>query len=100
MFDQDFGHLCSWKTFPYPKHSVKSTSPDTENHDKNGYVKLYDDKNFIMTNVDNSDTTCTKHELHEQARHLRPATSEHCSALLVVVLLVDLVSHHIGSSRP
>ena len=42
---------------------VKSTSPDTENHDKNGYVKLYDDKNFIMTNVDNSDTTYTnKHK--------------------------------------
>ena len=38
---------------------VKSTSPDTENHDKNGYVKLYDDKNFIMTIVDNSDTTYT-----------------------------------------
>ena len=38
---------------------VKSTSPDTENHDKNGYVKLYDDKNFIMTNVDNSDTKYT-----------------------------------------
>ena len=42
---------------------VKSTSPDTKNHDKNGYVKLNDDKNFIMTNVDNSDTTYTnKHK--------------------------------------
>ena len=44
---------------------VNSTSPDTENHDKNGYVKLYDDKNLFMTNVDNnnSDTTCTnKHK--------------------------------------
>ena len=30
-----------------PTGSVKSTSLDTENHDKNGYVKLYDDKNFI-----------------------------------------------------
>ena len=38
---------------------VKSTSPDTENHDKNGYVKLYNNKNF-MTNVDiNSDTKYT-----------------------------------------
>ena len=43
--------------------SVKSTSPDTENHNKNGYVKLYDDKNLIMTNVDNCDTTYTnKHK--------------------------------------
>ena len=45
--------------------NVKSTSPDTENHGKNGYAKLYDDKNLIMTNVDNdnSDTTYTnKHK--------------------------------------
>ena len=44
---------------------VKSTSLDTEDHDKNGYVKLYDDKNIFMTNVDNdnSDTTYTnKHK--------------------------------------
>ena len=44
---------------------VKSTSPDTENHDKNGYAKLYDDKNIFMTNVDNnySDMTYTnKHK--------------------------------------
>ena len=38
-------------------HRVKSTSPDTENHYKNGYVN---NKNFIMTNVDiNSDTKYT-----------------------------------------
>ena len=37
-----------------PTGGVKSTSPDTENHVKNGYVKLYDNKNFIMTNVDNN----------------------------------------------
>ena len=51
-------------TFIVKAHeSVKSTSPVTENHYKNGYVKLYDDKNLIMTNVDNSDTTCTnKHK--------------------------------------
>ena len=43
--------------------SVKSTFLDTENHCKNGYVKLDDDKNLIMTNVDNSDTTYTnKHK--------------------------------------
>ena len=42
---------------------VKSTSPDTENHDKNGHAKLYDDKNIFMTNVDNCDTTYTnKHK--------------------------------------
>ena len=35
---------------------VKSTSPATENHNKNGYVNY---KNFIMTNVDNSDTKYT-----------------------------------------
>ena len=36
---------------------VKSTSPVTENHYKNGYVTY---KNFIMTNVDiNSDTKYT-----------------------------------------
>ena len=57
-----------------PTGGVKSTSPVTENHDKNGYVKLYDDKNFIITNVDNSDTTYTNkndtnnhnaHDLHK-----------------------------------
>ena len=46
-----------------PTVSVKSTSPDTENHDKNGYAKFYDDNNLFMTNVDNSDTTYTnKHK--------------------------------------
>ena len=41
--------------------SVKRTSPDTENHEQNGYAKLYDDNNIFMTNVDNdnSDTTYT-----------------------------------------
>ena len=47
----------------FPKCNVKSTSPDTENHDKNGYAKVYDDNNIFMTNVDNSDTTYTdKHK--------------------------------------
>ena len=46
-----------------PTGGVKSTSPVTESHYKNGYVKLYDDKNLIMTNVDNSGTTYTnKHK--------------------------------------
>ena len=48
---------------PSPTGGVKSTSPDTENHDKHGYAKLYDDNNLFMTNVDNSDTTYTnKHK--------------------------------------
>ena len=34
--------------------AVKSTSLDTENHDKNGYVTY---KNFIMTDVDNNHDT-------------------------------------------
>ena len=40
---------------------VKSTSPDTANHEHNGYVKVYDDKYTFITNVDgdNSDTTYT-----------------------------------------
>ena len=42
-----------------PTESVKRTSPDTENHDKNGYAKVYDDNNLFMTNVDNCDTTYT-----------------------------------------
>ena len=46
-----------------PTDGVKSTSPDTENHDKNGYAKLYDDKNIFITKVDQRDTTYTnKHK--------------------------------------
>ena len=42
---------------------VKSTSPDTESDDKNGYAKVYDDNNIFMTNVDKNDTTYTnKHK--------------------------------------
>ena len=50
---------------------VKSTSPVTENHNKNGYVNY---KNFIMTNEDNHDTKHTinndtnnhnAHDLHK-----------------------------------
>ena len=51
-----------------PTGGVKSTSPVTENHYKNGYVKLYDDKNLIMTNVDNSDTTYTNRRLSSNLR--------------------------------
>ena len=83
-----------------PTGGVKSTSPDTENHDKNGYAKLYDDNNIFMTNVDNSDTTYTnKAQEHrvQRAQHVGLSTP---ARRVVFVLFVDHVSHHIGSSRP
>ena len=52
-----------------PTGGVKSTSPDTENHDKNGYVKLYDDKNFIMTNVDNDNSDTTYTNKHKETKY-------------------------------
>ena len=52
IFHSDL-HAHAWLKF------VKRTSPDTENHDKNGYAKVYDDNNTFMTNVDNCDTTYT-----------------------------------------
>ena len=48
---------------------VKSTSPDTENHDKNGYAKLYDDKNLIMTNVDNDNSDKTYTNKHKDTEY-------------------------------
>ena len=39
-----------------PTGGVKKTSLDTENHEQNGYAKLYDDKNLIITNVDNDNS--------------------------------------------
>ena len=53
-----------------PTGGVKSTSPDTENHDKNGYAKLYDDNNIFMTNVDNSDTTYTDKHKNTDMRNM------------------------------
>ena len=55
------GHSASTDGRSHAAYGVKRTSPDTENHDKNGYAKLYDDNNIFMTNVDNdnSDTTYT-----------------------------------------
>ena len=51
---------------------VKSTSPVTENHDKNGYVNYNIYKNFIMTNVDNNNSDIKNdtnnhnaHDLHK-----------------------------------
>ena len=42
-----------------PTGGVKRTSPDTEDHEQNGYEKVCDDNNIFMTNVDNCDTTYT-----------------------------------------
>ena len=65
--DESGMRLCTFwcETFESRTGDVSNTfrrlSPDTENHDKNGYAKLYDDNNIFMTNVDNdnSDTTYT-----------------------------------------
>ena len=59
---------------------VKSTSPDTANHDKNDYVKLHNDKNIIMTNEDNNhDTNYTIHNdtNHHDARELHKWAQQH-----------------------
>ena len=42
--------------------NVMSTFPDTEDHDKNGYVKLQQYKKFIKTNEDNKHDT--KYTIH------------------------------------
>ena len=54
---------------------VKRTSPDTANHEQNGFAKVYDDKYTFKTNVDNdnSDTTYTnkhKHNMREVCARL------------------------------
>ena len=47
-------------------HHVKRTSPDTENHEQNGYAKLLENNNILKTNVDNCDMTYTdKHNMRE-----------------------------------
>ena len=55
-----------------PTGGVKSTSPDTANHEQNGYVNY---KNFIMTNVDNNYVWHKVHhqEWHEQSQRARSA---------------------------
>ena len=47
--------------FPGAGDSVKRIPPDTAIHEQNGYAKVYDDNNILMTIVDNdkSDTTHT-----------------------------------------
>ena len=90
---------CTQRQCEISNNTVKCTSSDTENHDKNCYVKLYDDKNIFMTNEDNdnSDTTYTNkndtnnhnaHNLHKRAQQR------------AVSVCLHYVSHHIGSSRP
>ena len=56
--------------------NVKSTSPDTENHDKNGYVKLYDDKNIFMNNVDNDNSDTTYTDKHKNTEYNMRNTDE------------------------
>ena len=67
-------HFITEAYVEFTQESVKSTSPDTENHYKNGYVSYNINKNFIMTNEDNSDNKYTNkkdtnnhnaRELHE-----------------------------------
>ena len=62
-----------WKNYGNSKvlPSVKSTSPDTENHDKNGYAKLYDDKNknIFMTNVDKNYSDMTYTNKHKNTEY-------------------------------
>ena len=48
---------------------VKSTSPDTENHDKNGYAKIFHDNNLFMTNVDNYNSDTTYTNKHKNTEH-------------------------------
>ena len=52
-----------------PLVDVKSTSPDTAIHDKNGYAKVYDDKNLIMTNVDNNNSDKTYTDKHKNTEY-------------------------------
>ena len=47
------------------REGVKSTSPDTANHEQNGYVKVYDDNNILMTNVDNDNSDATYTDKHK-----------------------------------
>ena len=52
-----------------PTGSVKRTSPYTENHDKNGYAKVYDDNNIFMTNVDNNNSDTTYTDKHKNTEY-------------------------------
>ena len=84
-------YLCSFRTPVECNPNVKSTSPVTENHYKNGYLNYNIYKNFIMTNVDiNSDTkyTVNNDTNNHDTRNLAICTSEHSSAPLVVFLVL------------
>ena len=84
-----------------PTGSVKSTSPVTENHNKNGYENYIHNTNFIMTNEDNNhDTNYTNKNDTNKSRRARPAWVS-TAARCLVVFLVSLMSSHdpLGSSR-
>ena len=75
------------------RNNVKSTSPVTENHYKNGYVNYNIYKNFIMTNEDiNNDTkyTNTNDMNKHDARDLHVRAQQHAVGCLSC--LVDNVS--------
>ena len=72
------------------RRGVKSTSPVTENHNKNGYVNY---KNFTKTNEDiNDDTKYNQQEWHEQSRRARSARVS-TAARCLVVFPVLMLSH-------
>ena len=79
----DYGRVCRGEQildcveqYPEPPLCVKSASPDTENHDKNGYAKLYDDNNIFMTNVDNNYSDMTYTNKHKNTEYNMRDTDE------------------------
>ena len=88
---EDHSHIAT-------EEGVKSTSPVTENHYKNGYVNYNIYKNFIMTNEDNSDTkyTINNDTNNHDTRDLHKWAQQRAVSRLSS--LDDNVSHHIGSS--
>ena len=77
-----------------PVGGVKRTSPDTENHEQNGYGKVYDNKCTFMTNVDTSDTTYT-----DKNTRTTCVKSEHACTLFDVLSSSHMCHTHICSSR-
>ena len=96
-YSDHFGN--SQRSSPSPTGCVKSTSPVTENHYKNGYENCTYSNNINTSNEDNNYDTnyINKHtdanhdtrKLHEWARHVERAVS---------VCLDDCHTHLIGSS--
>ena len=83
-----------------PTGGVKSTSPDTENHDKNVCAKLYDDNNILMTNVDNNNSDTTYTDKNKNTEYNVRDTDEWAHLRTVNVRVCHTCHTHIGSSRP